>query len=78
MVAAVVDDLEVEFCPGVLGEERLKVSLGLGDIFAFCELPAFGEAVDVSVNGEGGGVERLDHDDGCRLVSDSGEGLEVV
>ena len=78
MFAAVVDDLKVQFCPGAFWEECLEVSLGLSNVFAFRKLPTFGEAVNVSVDRDGGGVEGLDHDDGGRFVSHSGEGFEVL
>lgn len=77
VLAAVEDDLEVEFVPGVSGEEFFEVVFGLCDVFALGEFPTFGEAVDVCIDGEGGDAEGLGHDDGSGFMSDAGELFEV-
>ena len=78
MLAAVEDDLQVELVPLLLGKAFFQVALGLFDVLALGELPALGEAVDVSVDGKGGHAEGLGHDHGSRLVADAGQGLEVL
>jgi hypothetical protein len=76
VLAAEVDDLEVDAAPGRLGEEALQVALGLHHAAAAREPPAGGEAVDVGVHREGGRPEGLHHHDARRLVADTGKRLE--
>ncbi len=78
MFAAVEDDLEVEFVPGVAWEEFFEVAFGLDDVFTGGEFPACGEAVDVGIDGKGGDAEGLGHDDGGGFVADAWECFEGV
>ena len=69
VLAAVGDDLQVELFPLLGWPEFFEVGLGLDDVFAGGEFPALGEAVDVGVDGEGGNLEGVDHDDAGGFVS---------
>ena len=68
----------MQLVPVLGGEELLEVALGLHDVAIVREAPARGEPVDVRVDREGGDTEGLRHDDAGGLVSDAGEGLELV
>jgi hypothetical protein len=52
VLAAEVDELEVERAPRVAREELLQIALGLQDVSARREPPARGEPVDVRVDRE--------------------------
>lgn len=76
--AAVKNDLEMELVPNRLREKAFEVFFGLRDVFTGGELPALGEAVDVSIDREAWHAEGLRHDDLGGLVADSGEFFECI
>ena len=78
MFTAVEDDLEVELVPGFAGEELFEVALGLFDVFAGREFPAFCEAVDVGIHRESGHAKGLGHNDGGGFVTHTGQGFECL
>lgn len=57
---------------------HLEVGLHLLHVLALAQPPAESQPVDVRVDGEGRVAEGLGHDDGRRLVSHAGQGLQVL
>jgi len=76
VLAAEIDDLQVQRGPALAGEHGLEIVLDLLDGARARQLPAPGEAMDVRVDRERGHVERLRHHHARGLVADAGQRLE--
>ena len=80
VLAAEVDDLQVQGVPVLGGEQPLAVPFGLRDVLASRQAPAIDQAVDMGVDWEGRHAEVLRHDYLRGLVTDAWElfeGIEV-
>jgi len=70
IVASEVDHLKVKLFPGDLWKEPLKILFCLHDRLSRGETPAFGEAVDVRIDGKCEFVKGLDeHHRGCLMAN---------
>ena len=81
MLSAEVNDLQVEFIPGLLGKEALEILLGLLDRFPVGQAPSLGQTVNMGINRKGWDTEGLGHDHLCGLVAharESLQGLEAI
>lgn len=73
---AIEDDSKVELIPSVSGKQFLQIGFRLLHGSPVCEFPPLGQAVDVSIYGEGGNAEGLSHDDRGRFMSYAGQSFQ--
>ena len=76
MLAAEVDDLQVQVVPALFGKEALAVFFGLLDIFAIGQTPAIDQPVDMRVDWKSGYAEVLRHHYLSGLVANAGQSFE--
>jgi hypothetical protein len=76
VLAAELDELEVQAAPGERGKELLEIALGLLDGAAAREAPARRQPMDVRIDGEGRLTEGLLHHDARGLVAHARQGFE--
>lgn len=76
MLAAVENDLKVQFVPRVPRKNLFQIALRLDDVFPATEFPSLCQAVNMGIDRKCGNTKGLRHYHGCGFVAYSREFLE--
>lgn len=73
-----INDLKVKFNPSVFRKQALEIFLCLSDCFSLAKAPSMSATVDVGVDGKGGLIKRLGHDNGGCFVPHAGQLFQLL